>query len=58
MAGYTRNQISKMLGIGNEALRYYERIGIIPTPSRTESNYRIYNEDDLMRLKFIKRIWL
>ena len=53
--GYTRKEISNKLNIGSETLRYYENIGIIPIPVRTKSGYRIYNEEDLLRLKFIKR---
>lgn len=53
---YTRKEVSKMLEIGNEALRYYEKIGIIPMPSRSQSNYRLYAEDDLLRLRFIIRL--
>lgn len=53
--GYTRKEISNKLNIGIETLRYYENINIIPKPIRTESGYRIYSEDDLLRLKFIKR---
>ena len=52
--GYTRKEISSKLNIGNETLRYYEQIGIIPKPVRTKAGYRIYSEEDLLRLKFIK----
>lgn len=53
--GYTRKEISNKLNIGSETLRYYENIGIIPIPLRTKAGYRIYSEDDFLRLKFIKR---
>jgi DNA-binding transcriptional MerR regulator len=56
MAEYLRREIAKELGIGNETLRYYEKIGIIPKPKRTDSSYRVYNDTDLLRLKFIKRL--
>jgi DNA-binding transcriptional MerR regulator len=56
MAEYLRKEIAKALNIGNETLRYYEKIGIIPRPKRTESSYRVYNDTDLLRLKFIKRL--
>lgn len=52
---YTRKEISKELNIGVETLRYYEKIGIIPMPARTEAGYRIYSEEDLVRLQFIMR---
>ncbi len=52
--GYSRKEISSILNIGNETLRYYEKIGIIPLPVRTKAGYRIYSEEDLLRLNFIK----
>ena len=35
---------------------YYERIGLIPGPIRTESGYRKYPADTVSRLTFIKRL--
>ena len=52
---YTRKEISDQLGIGPETLRYYEKIAVIPMPSRTEAGYRVYRDADLQRLKFIKK---
>jgi DNA-binding transcriptional MerR regulator len=43
------------MGIGAEALRYYEKVGIIPIPARTKVGYRIYSKEDLLRLKSIKK---
>ena len=38
-----------------ETIRYYERIGRLATPVRTQGNYRVYNGWHLRRLKFIRR---
>ena len=38
-----------------ETVRYYERIGLLASPARTEGNYRSYGETDLNRLSFIRR---
>ncbi|HEX8471270.1 MAG TPA: helix-turn-helix domain-containing protein [Brevundimonas sp.] len=38
-----------------ETVRYYERIGLLASPARTESNYRSYGQSDLSRLSFIRR---
>ena len=38
-----------------QTIRYYERLGLMSKPERTESNYRVYNEDAVSRLHFIKR---
>ena len=38
-----------------ETIRYYERIGLLATPVRTQGNYRVYSNWHLRRLKFIRR---
>jgi MerR family transcriptional regulator, copper efflux regulator len=47
--------VSRLSGIGVEALRFYERSGLLDRPSRTESGYRVYSSEVLDRLAFIKR---
>lgn len=42
-------------GINAKMLRYYESVGLIPPPARTESGYRIYRESDVETLRFIRR---
>lgn len=37
-----------------ETVRYYEKIKLMPEPSRNDSGYRIYNHDHLERLNFIR----
>lgn len=37
-----------------ETIRFYELKGLLPAPARTESNYRIYDEEHLARLQFIR----
>ena len=48
-------EVSKQSGIGIEALRFYEKSGLLDRPSRTYSGYRVYDADVLERLTFIKR---
>jgi DNA-binding transcriptional MerR regulator len=48
-------EVSRRSGVGIEALRFYERRGLLGRPSRTESNYRVYDESVLERLDFIRR---
>jgi DNA-binding transcriptional MerR regulator len=52
---FTRRQVSEELHIGAESLRYYEKIKLIPKPRRSGSGYRLYSDEDLSRLRFIKR---
>lgn len=48
-------EVSLASGIGIEALRFYERSGLLGKPVRSESNYRLYDEGVLERLAFIKK---
>jgi len=42
-------------GVSAKMIRYYESIGLIRPPLRTGSNYRVYGQDDVHVLSFIKR---
>ena len=48
-------EVSQLSGVGIEALRFYEKSGLLDTPTRTESGYRLYSPEVLERLSFIKR---
>jgi DNA-binding transcriptional MerR regulator len=48
-------EVSKRSSIGVEALRFYEKSGLLDRPSRTYGGYRVYGEDVLDRLAFIKQ---
>jgi MerR family mercuric resistance operon transcriptional regulator len=48
-------EMSRKTGVNIETIRYYERIGVMPRPVRTEGGHRAYNQDQLKRLAFIKR---
>jgi DNA-binding transcriptional MerR regulator len=48
-------EVSRRSGIGIEALRFYEKSGLLEKPSRTESGYRVYDAAVLERLAFIKQ---
>lgn len=55
MDGLTIGKLSKMAGVTNDTVRFYERYGLIDPVSRSASNYRLYREEDAARLRFIKR---
>jgi len=38
-----------------ETVRYYEKIGLLPSPARNSANYRAYGREHLERLSFIRR---
>lgn len=50
----TISEISKIYDLSQDTLRYYERIGLIPTIDRTNSGIRNYSEDDCRWIEFIK----
>lgn len=54
MEGLTRSQLAKQTGISPATIRYYEETGVLPHPCRLDNGYRIYTEDDLVKIKFIK----
>jgi MerR family transcriptional regulator, Zn(II)-responsive regulator of zntA len=54
MTGYLRGQIAKLANVNIETLRYYEELGLITHPLRSESGYRLYSEEVLERLIFIQ----
>lgn len=41
-------------GVGVEAIRYYQRRGLLPEPKRSEGRIRRYGARDIERLRFIK----
>lgn len=47
--------LSKRTGCNIETIRYYERIGVMPKPARTEGGHRLYTQDHLKRLTFVRR---
>jgi MerR family transcriptional regulator, Zn(II)-responsive regulator of zntA len=49
-------EVSKALGLNSQTLYFYERIGLIPSPQRTESGYRLFSQHDIDRLAFIVRV--
>jgi len=48
-------EVSKKTGVGIEALRFYEKSGLLERPKRTQSGYRLYPAETLERIAFIKQ---
>lgn len=47
-------EVAEVAGCRTQTVRYYEREGLLPEPSRNEANYRIYDTDHVERLTFIR----
>lgn len=48
-------QLAQRADVAIDTVRYYERNGILPKPDRQASGYRRYGEDDVARLRFVRR---
>jgi DNA-binding transcriptional MerR regulator len=51
----TIGQLAKATGVTSKTIRYYEQIGVLPTPSRSPARYRQYDQSGVQRLRFIRR---
>ena len=47
-------EVSEHYGLSTDKLRYYERIGLIPPVTRSDSGIRDYRDLDIRRVEFIK----
>ncbi len=51
---YSIGQLARAAGVPTSTVRYYERIGLLHPDARTAGNYRLYGEDALEYLRFIR----
>lgn len=47
-------ELAKLTDCQVETIRYYEREGLLAAPARSEGNYRLYSEEHVERLTFIR----
>ena len=53
---YKIGELSKIVNLTPRTIRYYEEIGLLNSVKKVESGRRIYTDEDIRRLKFIKRL--
>lgn len=52
--GLTIGRVASAAGCKVQTVRYYEQIGLLPQPARTEGNQRVYSQAQMDRLTFIR----
>ncbi|MCH7322111.1 Hg(II)-responsive transcriptional regulator [Solibacillus sp. MA9] len=53
---YRISELAEKCNVNKETIRYYEKKGLLSEPSRTDSGYRVYSDDTVNRINFIKRM--
>jgi DNA-binding transcriptional MerR regulator len=48
-------RLAKLSGVRPDTIRFYERSGLLPKPSRTASGYRVYDDAALSQVRFIRK---
>src|SRR2546425_6808014 len=52
---FSIGQVARATGVAATTIRYYEAIGVLPTPSRAASGFRRYDQPGVERLRFVRR---
>lgn len=47
-------ELSKTSGCSVQTIRYYEKEGLLSSPRRSEGNFRVYDNNSLKELEFVK----
>jgi DNA-binding transcriptional MerR regulator len=48
-------QVAQKTGLSVDAIRFYEKAGLLPRPARTEGGYRLYHQSEIADLEFIQK---
>lgn len=48
-------EVAELTGFPTKTLRYYEERGLVEPADRTEAGYRLYGEEEIARLEFVKK---
>jgi len=54
-AGMTIGELSQLTGVNIETIRYYEKIKVLPAPSRAKNGRRVYGPTERRILAFVRR---
>jgi MerR family transcriptional regulator, repressor of the yfmOP operon len=53
---YSIGEMSRMCEMSTRTIRYYEELGLLNSVKRIDNGRRVYTDEDLRRLKLIKRL--
>ena len=51
----TIGQLAEVVGVPRKTIRYYEDVGVLPPPARSDGRYRLYSDMDVRRLELVRR---
>ncbi len=51
----TIGQLSELAGVPRKTIRYYEEVGVLPPPGRSDARYRLYTNIDVRRVELVRR---
>ncbi len=52
---YQIGEVSKASGTSIPTIRYYEGLGLLEKPARSEGGFRLYSDTEIQKLRFIKK---
>ena len=55
MVDLTIGQLAKESGVRTDTIRYYEQLGLIHPEGRSDAGYRLYSEDSIRLVQFVRR---
>jgi len=55
-ARFQIGEVAERTGVTQRTLRFYEERGLVEPPERMEGGFRLYTEDDITRIEYIKRL--
>jgi len=47
-------ELAQQVGVVTKTIRFYEESGVLPQPRRLPNGYRVYDDDDVSRLRFVR----
>jgi DNA-binding transcriptional MerR regulator len=53
---YTISEVARLTGLSKETLRYYDRVGLLPTLERGEKGIRLFDEDAIIYLDAVAKL--